>query len=62
MGGGFAGGIPSKSCIGAYVFRRTDGEPHSNAASERTFSMGNNIGKVLSVIAMDKRLLNYTML
>ena len=23
---------------------------HSNAASERTFSMGNNIGKVLSVI------------
>ena len=62
MGGGFAEGIPSKSCIGAYVFRRTDGEPHSNAASERTFSMGNNIGKVLSVFAMAKRFLNYTML
>ena len=44
------GSIPSKSCIGAYVFRRTDGEPHSNAASERTFSTGNNIGKVLSGI------------
>ena len=42
--------ILSKSYIGAYVFRRTDGEPYSNAASERTFSMGNNIGKVLSVI------------
>ena len=46
------GSIPSKSCIGAYVFRRMDGVPHSNAASVglRTFSMGNNIGKVLSVI------------
>ena len=33
-----------------YVFRRTDGEPHSNAASERTFYMGNNIGNVVSVI------------
>ena len=37
------GSIPSKSC--------TDGEPHSNAASERTFSMGNNIGKALAVLS-----------
>ena len=33
--------------------------PHSSVASERTFSMGNNIGKVLSVyIAMNKLFLN----
>ena len=44
----FCRGASLLNCV--YVFRRTDGEPHSNAASERTFSMGNNIGKVLSVI------------
>ena len=56
--------IPSKSYIGAYVFRRTDGEPYSNAASERTFSMGNDIGKVFVSysIAMAKCFLNYIML
>ena len=52
--------IPLKSYIGAYVFRRTDGEPYSNAASERTFSMGNDIGKVFVSysIAMAKCFLN----
>ena len=47
MGGGIAGGAFLRIRVG----RLDDllyGFPH--AASERTFSMGNNIGKVLSVI------------
>ena len=43
------GSIPSKSRTSA-VMKIYVRMSHSNAASERTFSMGNNIGKVLSVI------------
>ena len=54
------GSIPSKSSavmnIYMYIGLRM---PHSKAASERTFSMGNNIGKVLSdYIAMNTVFLN----
>ena len=60
MGGGIAEGSPTKSCSSAVVLWM----PHSYAASERTFPMGSNVGKVLSVIqtysiVMAKRFLNY---